>query len=279
MSKVIKNNDGVAIVEGTPAASLIKDADKFFAAKVDTRMAGEAPVSKTIKRIAQSGRIDTRPGKGSEEIMAAAALTKPMMQMIDGRNTMVGYMVDGESTMFSEAEMNLSPLERADLLPERVKTAMQGGDPRGKGEATVSQTIVRGKSLDPKEINTKVPTAADLEQMNNPPGKEPMAPKDAMALSLGLDKGAITSQTKPFATSQGTFGGTNTVTKGQADAISRGLASPPVKPRTETPTDPDAILAMNLARDFKRQRSAKEARRSQEERSATKGRFISTLRR
>ena len=85
--------------------------------------------------------------------------------------------------------------------------------------------------------------------------------------------------TKPFATSQGTFGGTNTVTKGQADAISRGLASPPVKPRTETPTDPDAILAMNLARDFKRQRSAKETRRSQEERSATKGRFISTLRR
>ena len=277
MSKVIKNNDGVAIVEGTPAASLIKDADKFFAAKVDTRMAGEAPVSKTIKRIAQSGRIDTRPGKGSEEIMAAAALTKPMMQMIDGRNTMVGYMVDGESTMFSEAEMNLSPLERADLLPERVKTAMQGGDPRGKGEATVSQTIVRGKSLDPKEINTKVPTAADLEQMNNPPGKEPMAPKDAMALSLGLDKGAITSQTKPFATSQGTFAGTNTVTKGQADAINRGLSSQPVKPRTETPTDPDAILAMNLARDFKRQRSAKEAQRSQEERSATKGRFISTL--
>jgi hypothetical protein len=280
MSKVIKNNDGVAIVEGTPAASLIKDADKFFAAKVDTRMAGEAPISKTIKRIAQSGRIDTRnQSKVSDEIRAAAALTKPMMQMIDGRNTMVGYMVDGESTMFSEAEMNLSPLERADLLPERVKTAMQGGDPRGKGEATVSQTIVRGKSLDPKEINTKVPTAADLEQMNNPPGKEPMVPEDAMALSLGLDKGAITSQTKPFATSQGTFTGTNTITKGQADAINRGLASPPVKPRTETPTDPDAIEAMNLARNFKRQRSAKEARRSQEERDATRGKFISTLRR
>ena len=268
MSKVIKNNDGVAVVEGTPAASLIKDVDKFFAAKVDTRMAGEVVQPNTMKKIVQAGRIDTRPGKGSEEIMAAAALTKPMMEMIDGRNTIVGYMLDGETTMFDEAQMNLSPLEKADLLPQRVKTAMQGGDPRGKG-----------KSLDPKEINTKVPTAADLEQMNNPPGKEPMAPKDAMALSLGLDKGAITSQTKPFATSQGTFGGTNTVTKGQADAISRGLASPPVKPRTETPTDPDAILAMNLARDFKRQRSAKEARRSQEERSATKGRFISTLRR
>ena len=64
----------------------------------------------------------------------------------------------------------------------------------------------------------------------------------------------------------------------------RGLSSPPIKPRNEaprneTPRDPDAVLAMNLARDFKRQRSAKEAERSQEERSATKGKFISTLRR
>ena len=46
MSRVIKNNDGVAIVEGTPAASLVKDVDKFFAAKPPERMAGEsiAPV-------------------------------------------------------------------------------------------------------------------------------------------------------------------------------------------------------------------------------------------
>ena len=125
MSKVIKNNDGVAVVEGTPAASLIKDVDKFFAAKVDTRMAGEVVQPNTMKKIVQAGRIDTRPGKGSEEIMAAAALTKPMMQMIDGRNTMVGYMVDGESTMFSEAEMNLSPLERADLLVKEVLSVLK----------------------------------------------------------------------------------------------------------------------------------------------------------
>ena len=120
--------------------------------------------------------------------------------------------------------------------------------------------------------------------MNNPPGKEPMAAEDAAALSLGLDKGAITSQTKPFATSQGTFTGTNTITKGQADAINRGLASisipraiSTVKPKTESTPDPDAILAMNLARDFKRQRSAKEGQRSQEEKDATKGKFITTL--
>ena len=228
MSRVIKNDDGIAIVEGTPAASLIKDADKFFAAKVDTRMAGEAVKPQTMKSIVQSGRIDTRPGKGSEEIMAAAALTKPMMQMIDGRNTMVGYMVDGESTMFSEAEMNLSPLERADLLPRRVKAAMQGGDPRPKAD---HGRPAGGKPLDPKAINTKTPTAADLERMNNPPGKESMA----------------------------------------EDAIDRVIK------RTEYTTDPDATLAVNLARDFKRQRSAKEAERSQKEKDATKGKFISTL--
>jgi len=196
MSKVIKNNDGVAVVEGTPAASLIKDVDKFFAAKLPERMAGES----------------------------------------------------------------------------------------------VSQP----RKLDPRAINTRQPTPKDLEQMNNPPGKEPMAAEDAAALSLGLDKGAITSQTKPFATSQGTFTGTNTITKGQADAINRGLASISIpraistvkpktvepktdKPKTESRPDPDAILAMNLARDFKRQRSAKEAERSQKEKDATKGKFISTL--
>ena len=42
MSKVIKNNDGVAIVEGTPASSLVKDVNKFFAAKPPERMAGES---------------------------------------------------------------------------------------------------------------------------------------------------------------------------------------------------------------------------------------------
>jgi len=52
MSKVIKNNDGVAVVEGTPAASLVKDVDKFFASKPPERMAGES--------ISQPKRIDPR---------------------------------------------------------------------------------------------------------------------------------------------------------------------------------------------------------------------------
>ena len=52
MSKVIKNNDGVAIVEGTPASSLVKDVNKFFAAKPPERMAGES--------VSQPRKLDPR---------------------------------------------------------------------------------------------------------------------------------------------------------------------------------------------------------------------------
>ena len=260
MSKVIKNNDGVAIVEGTPAASLVKDADKFFKAKIDTRMAGEAVKPQTIKSIVDSGKIDTRLAPQSEQAVASSALTKPMMEMIDGRNTIVGYMVDGETTMFNEAQMNLSPVEKADLLPQRVKTAMQGGDPGGKG-----------KSLNPKEINTKRPTAADLEQMNNYTGQGPIAAGSEVVLDTFMGKRPPMTENKdPVPVLE---------TLSEGPKFSEPATKPKTEPKTEPTTDPDAILAMNLARDFKRQRSAKEARRSQDERSATRGRFISTLRR
>ena len=52
MSRVIKNDDGVVVVEGTPASTLVKDSDKFFATKAPERMAGES--------ISQPKRIDPR---------------------------------------------------------------------------------------------------------------------------------------------------------------------------------------------------------------------------
>ena len=62
MSKVIKNNDGVAVVEGPPAASLVKDVDKFFTAKPPKRMAGEA----------------IKPQKLDTERLSSEKLTEPM---------------------------------------------------------------------------------------------------------------------------------------------------------------------------------------------------------
>ena len=50
--RVIKDNNGVAIVEGTPASSLIKEADKFFAIKPPERMAGES--------VSQPRKLDPR---------------------------------------------------------------------------------------------------------------------------------------------------------------------------------------------------------------------------
>jgi len=62
--RVIKNNDGVAVVEGTPAASLVKDVDKFFSDKPPERMAGES--------ISQPKKIDKNKIMSEAEYKADA---------------------------------------------------------------------------------------------------------------------------------------------------------------------------------------------------------------
>ena len=49
--RVIKDNDGVAVVEGTPAASLIKDSEKLFNAPKAERLVGEKLVFRDISAI------------------------------------------------------------------------------------------------------------------------------------------------------------------------------------------------------------------------------------
>ena len=74
MSKVIKNNDGVAIVEGTPAASLVKDVDKFFKEKPPERMAGEAYKPKSLSDF--KGAIPVSRRLSPEEEAFAAKLNE-----------------------------------------------------------------------------------------------------------------------------------------------------------------------------------------------------------
>tara|TARA_R100000773_G_scaffold19177_1_gene17293 strand:- start:190 stop:675 length:486 start_codon:yes stop_codon:yes gene_type:complete len=89
MSKVIKNNDGVAVVEGTPAASLVKDVDKFFASKPPERMAGESIsqprklVSKDISRKS----LGRRPSFESLSAEEQAEVTARRDQMRGDRET------------------------------------------------------------------------------------------------------------------------------------------------------------------------------------------------
>jgi len=72
MSKVIKNNDGVAVVEGTPAASLVKDVDRIFTTKPPKRMAGD--------NIAQPRKIPKMEEKLVSKPQVMPAVSSPNIQ-------------------------------------------------------------------------------------------------------------------------------------------------------------------------------------------------------
>ena len=90
MSRVIKNNDGVAVVEGTPAASLVKDVDKFFASKPPKRMAGES--------IAQPQKINN----------FLDFYKKQSSPIFDGKGNVIGYKDGSKGT----TEMFDKPIPR-----------------------------------------------------------------------------------------------------------------------------------------------------------------------
>ena len=107
MSRVIKNNDGVAVVEGTPAASLVKDVDKFFASKPSERMAGE--------NIAEARRIKTEDNTmfmgGSKDFNEKTGRVEPNFRASEKREPR------GRKPSFK----NLSAEEQAEITAIREK--------------------------------------------------------------------------------------------------------------------------------------------------------------
>ena len=124
MSRVIKNNDGVAVVEGTPAASLVKDVDKFFATKLPERMAGE--------NIAQKRTLDPRA------INIRRPTPKDLEQMNNPPNVSPedNMMFMGGSKDFNEKTGRVEPSfrsseEQAEVTAmEARKTKVRGVDPQ-----------------------------------------------------------------------------------------------------------------------------------------------------
>ena len=104
MSKVIKNNDGVAVVEGTPAASLVKDIDKFFASKPPERMAGES--------VSQPRKLDPR------------AINKKMPISRDNRLVMREIPIQSKPQSERTDEERRANLEAFDRLSEEKKREM-----------------------------------------------------------------------------------------------------------------------------------------------------------
>ena len=95
MSKVIKNNDGVAVVEGTPAASLVKDVDKFFATKPPERMAGES-ISQPKKIDPKA--IDTKSTGQEKKENFLDFYKKQSSPIFDGKGNVIGFKDGSKGT-------------------------------------------------------------------------------------------------------------------------------------------------------------------------------------
>ena len=136
MSKVIKNNDGVAVVEGTPAASLVKDVDKFFASKPPERMAGESvsqprTIDQTIKTSEKKRMVTPARGRRpslenlsaeeQEEIIARR------MEIMEDRRARDTEPVE-ESAIRSGRKREVD-----DLVKQQVKEEAEGRGRRGVG--------------------------------------------------------------------------------------------------------------------------------------------------
>ena len=148
MSKVIKNNDGVAVVEGTPAASLVKDVDKFFASKPPERMAGES-ISQPKKIGSVSNFLDF--------------YNKQSSPLFDGKGNVIGYKdgTKGTTEMFDKPipkEEYKGPDQRAintkSPIPKKPQSERTDEERRANLEAfdRLSEERKRGMT-----INTKRP--------------------------------------------------------------------------------------------------------------------------
>ena len=134
MSRVIKNNDGVAIVEGTPAASLVKDVDKFFAAKPPERMAGEsiAPVRRDTML---TGKIKDKDGN---EIVDR----KPTPKELDSFLAEQGIFKLGAEKLGAE-RLGVEKLGAERLGVEKLETLREGSkfaEPAMKREEALDKT-------------------------------------------------------------------------------------------------------------------------------------------
>ena len=132
--RVIKDNNGVAIVEGTPASSLVKDVNKFFAAKPPERMAGEsiAPVRRDTML---TGKIKDKDGN---EIVDR----KPTPKELDSFLAEQGIFKLGAEKLGAE-KLGAERLGAERLGVEKLETLREGSkfaEPAMKREEALDKT-------------------------------------------------------------------------------------------------------------------------------------------
>ena len=129
--KVIKDNDGVAVVEGTPAASLIKDSEKLFNAPMPERKAGEKLVQRNIADAIREA--DLQKAMDDVEVMRSRIAAQEEQRLQD------------------QASPKLVSRDRGSDQQERMSTQRQGMDPQ-----PVLETLSEGSKFAEPAMKTNV---------------------------------------------------------------------------------------------------------------------------
>ena len=254
--RVIKNK-GVAVVEGTPAASLIKDVDRFFASKPRERMAGE--------NIGEARTIQT------EDNTMFMGGSKDFNEKTGSRLGTRKTAVDSEG--FTAEEPQADPTGEGEIMSrEEYQEYAKGIIDKNRGVGRKVTPVSYSTYVQRQQPEYKEKQAArqeELKQRQKEEGSEPRRKVKrpdlktfglSTASSIGFKRhGSFSSQGSPS-------------------------ESPPLT-REETDMARQEFIerrrdrAKERANRFRGRRSAMEAERSTEEQKATEGKFISTLRR
>ena len=154
MSRVIKNNDGVAVVEGTPAASLIKDSGRFFnSRRPRPRMAGEDFGSRQINKRGgfgfgggdvQLGKVSQPDGStlitfGNQAAKSESPLPKKLLDEMQKAGVKpVGKPIVNQGGQ-GEVVIDDGPIKSGPAIPKKLQEEMQKS-----GVKQVGKTIKTG---------------------------------------------------------------------------------------------------------------------------------------
>jgi len=278
--RVIKNK-GVAVVEGTPAASLIKDVDRFFASKPRERMAGE--------NIGEARTIQT------EDNTMFMGGSKDFNEKTGSRLGTRKTAVDSEG--FTAEEPQADTTGEGEIMSKE--------EYREYAKRFIDKNREKGRMVTPLPYNMyvqrqqpeyKAKQAARQEELKQRQKEEGSEPRRKVKPSTLKTPGGIRRdvmrkegelvERKPVERHGRPIGGNPNKNEVEENFTIQGFPSksPPLT-REETDMARQEIVekrrdkAKERANRFRGRRSAMEAERSTEEKKATEGKFISTLRR
>jgi len=279
MSRVIKNNDGVAIVEGTPAASLVKDVDKFFAAKPPERMAGESFLPRRTTMLTE--RMRNRDGnkatsrksiEGEFSMLAGPAAikeatridsdtkSKPAENFLDFYKSQSSPIFDGKGNVIGYKDGSKGTTEMFDKPIPREEYKGPVSD-----KPTDSKKPVEDKPTDSKKpVEDKRRFTGGSKDFNERTGRVEPGFRDS-------------PQRKPQSER------TDEERRANLEAFDRlseerkrGMTINTKRPQSNRSEARDKAESRRK-NFFQRRRSKKEAMRSEREQQATRGKFITTL--